>query len=255
MKVGSTNTPMNNHSAKKPQHENKIIENLQNSIRMIDKSIESVKKSKHLDPAEKRQKIERLQKQKKEVERRVQEAKVNQELRKVEKEMQEAQEAKEKHKSKYDTAVTPQEEIEAELGLNEMPTNSLISASQNLDSINKRIGIKEGLKQDSKIYMRQIHRDIGNGQKIDGKDFRVKLVKHNNIHTNKIEGTVIKGLLKTNKDLKVGADEAENVIEKNDEINENVENRQDHEDVKEVNDSDEKKVKFVKVGEHVDVKV
>lgn len=230
---------------------NKQSSKLYKRLVMIEKKITEIKENEKLSPLEKSNRVKQLEQQKQEITKKIQEAKVKEKMSELDEKVEKVEEKKIKDKDRGYTKATPKEEMEAELGLNDIGLRQFLRASTHYHSASKRLVVSKSLVQEAKIFERQIKTDAHLGQNIDSKDFRVKKMNSNLSQAKEIQEKTATDLIKANRAIKK-ANKHANINQKDKERIKNDSEKQGEEQ-ENVEKKGEKTESFLIVGQNIDI--
>lgn len=215
---------------------------LQNRLALIEKQIEKVKENERMSAEEKKSRIETLETNKEELRILIEEEQINKKMSELDEKIEKAEASK---AAEDDQPITPQDEIEAELGLNEVQSEMMWGISKYYDRAQKKLAIARNLRAEARIQNGEIKMDRGRGQSIGTKDYKVQHMISNRTTADRVEQSAFIDNGKAIKAMKKANEFTEEVQDKNEEIKDQIEEKQEDKkiDVKEV------------IGSHVDVKL
>lgn len=224
-------------------HQNKgndTMSALQKRLTMLDKQIEKLKENDKLSAEEKQTKLEMLEQNKEELMALIEEEQINKKMNELEEKVEKVEEAN----SKFDhKPATPQEELAAELGINEVQSGMMFGIANHFERGKEKLSIARNMRAEATIQKREIDTDRSRGQKISAKSYKVQRMIDNRSGAGRVEKSAFSDIGHVTKTLKKVNKSTEKVQEKNQEI------------LKEQENQEEKNMSLSSVGTHVDVKL
>lgn len=117
-------------------------------------------------------------------------------------------------------------------------STAIIESSTLLNSIKEQTTIASGLRREAKILQKEVETDMGRGQKIDSKDYRMEKIKKDKKSANKIDENI--------------SDDIKELYEKKDVEKKESKNNEPLEDTKNEKEKILKEGNY-SAGQHVDV--
>ena len=206
--------------------ENNSLDGFQKRIEQIDEQIAKVKENENINGAEKIKKIKALEEQKEELMVQLQKEKA-----------EKTKENRDKiHKEISKQAPQPIEESDQLMSAG--VSTAIIESSTLLNSIKEQTTIASGLRREAKILQKEVETDMGRGQKIDSKDYRMEKIKKDKKSANKIDENI--------------SDDIKELYEKKDVEKKESKNNEPLEDTKNEKEKILKEGNY-SAGQHVDV--
>lgn len=207
------------------QQRNDPVARMENQIMRIDKQIQGMKENEKLGAKEKQEKIKALKQSKEELNLQLQELKLEEKINETEEKAREAEVNKEENEP-----LTPLEEIEAEMGVENEAAKSLIKASNSVDNAQLKFQVGRRLEAESKTFKSAVEADIGRGQSASN-DYRVDRMVVGNSKAESARISAFKELGEANDQVKQASEKVKEAAKDKEE----VEMKKETEETSEIN--------------------